>query len=112
MSDCRDRRCSCHRRGYAWRGPNGGRARGMMLLPLPFGYRLDSAHLRSDAALCVRLTSLTLSCTAKARVPLRPAARRLPPRRLASARMQFAADVTPCRFCSAEALQRRTEAGP
>jgi len=43
---------------------------------------------------------------------LRPVARRLPPRRLASARMQFAADVTPREFCSAEALQRRTEAGP
>jgi len=39
-------------------------------------------------------------------------ARRLPPRRLASAQMQFAADVTPCRFCSAEARKRRTEAGP
>ena len=60
----------------------------------------------------VGLTSLTLSCTAKAYVPLRPAARRLPPRRLASAYVQFAADVTPRRSCSAEALQRRIEAGP
>jgi len=43
---------------------------------------------------------------------LRPVARRLPPRRLASAQMQFAAGVTPREFCSAEALQRRIEGGP
>jgi hypothetical protein len=41
-----------------------------------------------------------------------PAARRLPAPQLTSAHMQFAADVTPRRWCSAEALQRRTEAGP
>ena len=33
------------------------------------------------------------------RAPLRPAARRLPPRRLASAHMQLAADVTPRGLC-------------
>ena len=60
----------------------------------------------------VRLTSLTLSCTAEAHVPTRPAARRLLQCVLASAQMRFAADVTPRRSCSAEALQRRIEAGP
>ena len=60
----------------------------------------------------VRPTSLTLSCTAKAHVPTRPAARRLLPCVLASAHVRFAADVTPRRSCSAEALQRRIEAGP
>src|SRR5689334_19664208 len=59
-----------------------------------------------------RPNALRLSCTAKAYAILRPVARRLPPRRLASARMQFAADVTPREFCSAEPLQRRIEAGP
>ena len=46
------------------------------------------------------------------RAATRPAARWLLPCVLASAKVQFAATVTPCRFCSAEALQRRTEAGP
>jgi len=40
------------------------------------------------------------------------AARRLLTCVLASAQVKFAADVTPRRFCSAEALQRRIEAGP
>jgi hypothetical protein len=61
---------------------------------------------------CANLTSLTLSCAASSRAPLRPAARRLPPRLLASAQMPFAADVTPRRSCSTEPLQRRAEAGP
>ena len=63
-------------------------------------------------AMFVGLTFLTLSCTAKAHVLEISAARRLLPCVLASAQVRFAADVTPRRWCSAEALQRRTEAGP
>ena len=68
--------------------------------------------LRLSNVLDARLTSLTLSCMAKAHGVLRPVARRLPPRRLGSARMQFAGDVAPWRFCSGEPPQRRIEARP
>jgi hypothetical protein len=60
----------------------------------------------------VRPTALTLSCTAKAHVP-KPARRGgWDVRAAISSARQVAGGVPPSELCSAEALQRRAEAGP
>jgi len=61
---------------------------------------------------CVRPTSLTLSCTAKAHVP--KVARRdgCAVRAAISGARKVAGGVPPSELCSHQALQRRDEAGP
>jgi hypothetical protein len=60
----------------------------------------------------VRLTSLTLSCTAKAHVP-KPARRDgCDVRAAISGARKVAGGVPPSELCSIQALQRRAEAGP
>jgi hypothetical protein len=70
-----------------------------------------SPAMLAKNVLRVRLTAHTLSCAARAHAPkpLRHAGCREHARRHNT---RCATCMTPSRFCSAEALQRRAEAGP
>jgi hypothetical protein len=60
----------------------------------------------------VRLTSLTLSCTAKAHVPKFARRGGCDVRAAISGARKAAGGVPPSELCSTQALQRRTEVGP